>query len=681
MKHLTNQSGQMKTGSKSMPLLLYTFLMVFLLGMSQTGKAQNCQASLQVNKSINLKVVATDSFNLNQGNGGTHYWEFGDSTVVTQAHRANYTFQSPGIYQVCNEYRNNNCSDTTICDSVKVGACKADFSYSKNNLTVNFNEQASVNPSNDPNAPYYSWRFKQNGSFTSNKANPSHTYQYPGNYQVTLRVYDSSAFNCYDTHTETIQVGSINCSAGFSYNVNASTKTVNFNDQSTTFDSTKIIKWQFGDGNTSNQPNPSHQYNTADTFNVCQTVYDSIKQCVDSVCKDVVIPDLSKCNAQFTANKGSGNYTYNFNNHSSGINLTYNWDFDDGNTTTTKNPTHTFPSGPDTFSVELVASNSQCSDTATKTIMFTYQNTLSGMINVNNQNLDTGEVALYYYDSCYSGYIKTDSTPFNQYDSVYKFYNLKAGKHLVRAKPSSNSSYSSSHMMTYHQSTADWTKADSIVFSGLFGSKTADISLVSKGSSSGSSSIGGNVSGNKGSCTNKRQPTNKPLSNEAVILMDNDMNKLEVTYTDQNGDYTFDNVGTGQYFVKVELPGFEAEMADVSIGDANSQKSGVDFEASDNQIAVDQSSGINSGKGEFKISTFPNPADKEVQIKLETQQDHDFNLQVMDITGQTLIEENHQAQKGMNKYQLNSSGLEAGIYILHLQMEEGSTINERITVK
>ncbi len=656
-------------------------LVLFLFGAVTSSNAQNCKAFLNVQNLGGFKIKVIDTFNKRRGSGGTHFWHFGDSTVTTKAHSTTFTFDSIGTYQICNVYQNNNCIDTSYCYPVKIGACDANFGYNKNSLTVNFYEQANISPSNDPNAPYYSWKFKKNGSFKKNNPNPSYTYQHPGYYKVTLAVYDSSAIDCYATYTETIKVGALNCSAGFSYNLNASTKTVNFTDQSSTFDSSKIIEWEFGDGKGSNQPSPSHQYNIADTFNVCQKVYDSNYTCGDTVCKTIVIPNLSNCNAQFNPVKTSVNYKYNFNNQSSGYNLSYNWDFDDGNTATTKSPTHTFPSRADTFGVELVASNIKCSDTATKNIIFDYQNSLSGMITANNQTLDSGKVSLYYYDSCLGGYIKTDSANFDQYDTTYHFYNVKKGKHLVRAKPTAKSSYSSSHIMTYHQSTSDWTNADSIVFSGLFGSATADISLVSKGSTSGSSSIGGNVSGNKGSCTNKRQPENKPLSNEAVMLMDGNMNKVAITYTDQNGDYTFEKIGTGQYFVKVELPGFEAEMANVSIENANSQKSGVDFKASDNKVTVDETSGLKSANGDFAVSTFPNPVAKELQISLETKQDHEFNLKVMDLTGQTLMAETHKAQAGMNTYPVSTSELKAGSYILHLQMEDGSTINKRIIVK
>ena len=59
--------------------------------------------------------------------------------------------------------------------------------------------------------------------------------------------------------------------------------------------------------------------------------------------------------------------TISFTNTSSGDNLSYNWNFGDGQTSTLQNPTHTFQAGA--WEVTLTVTNENGSDTTSSTIV------------------------------------------------------------------------------------------------------------------------------------------------------------------------------------------------------------------------------------------------------------------------------------------------------------------------
>ena len=59
--------------------------------------------------------------------------------------------------------------------------------------------------------------------------------------------------------------------------------------------------------------------------------------------------------------------TISFTNTSSGDNLSYNWNFGDGQTSTLQNPTHTFQAGA--WEVTLTVTNENGSDTTSATIV------------------------------------------------------------------------------------------------------------------------------------------------------------------------------------------------------------------------------------------------------------------------------------------------------------------------
>ncbi len=59
-----------------------------------------------------------------------------------------------------------------------------------------------------------------------------------------------------------------------------------------TLGSAGVYFWDFGDGFTSTQYNPSHIYDSTGTFLVCLTAYDSLQNFCDSTCHYVTVTNL-----------------------------------------------------------------------------------------------------------------------------------------------------------------------------------------------------------------------------------------------------------------------------------------------------------------------------------------------------------------------------------------------------
>jgi len=126
--------------------------------------------------------------------------------------------------------------------------------------------------------------------------------------------------------------------------------------------------WDFGDGNSSIDRNPSHTYD-AGTYNVTLTVTDS-HNCSDTKTEENYI----------TANQGPTAafsfivtdccvplfVVFNDESIAGGNNITsWYWDFGDGNSSTDQNPSHTYDTG--TYNVALTVTDSHnCSDTKTE---------------------------------------------------------------------------------------------------------------------------------------------------------------------------------------------------------------------------------------------------------------------------------------------------------------------------
>ncbi len=254
----------------------------------------------------------------------------------------------------------------------------ASFNYSKSGLTVNFNDQST-------NAYNHSWDFGDGN--TSNVVNPTHTYNNNGNYSVCLSVTDSLGTQS-DTACATITVSASGCSADFSSTTSG--LTANFNNNSSGASS---YTWNFGDGTSDTSSNPSHTYSTGGSYNVCLIARDNSGTFCDSICKTVTVSSPG-CTADFSST--TSGLTANFNNNSSGAS-SYTWNFGDGTSDTSSNPSHTYSTGG-SYNVCLIArdnSGTFC-DSICKTVTVSTSgcsadfNSITSGLTVNFTNISTG---------------------------------------------------------------------------------------------------------------------------------------------------------------------------------------------------------------------------------------------------------------------------------------------------
>lgn len=208
------------------------------------------------------------------------------------------------------------------------------------------------------------WKWEFGDGSTSTAQNPIHTYVTSGVFTVKLTVVDT-IYGCTFTHTEIISI--IIPIANFTANktFGCGPLTVNFTDQST--DAEKW-EWDFGDGFTSDEQNPSHTYNSSGIYNVSLTITASngcTKTKTNTNYIQVIGPEPN-----FNVDKTTvcGSVTINFNDASTYTSPITNrtWNFGDGTNSSSTDPSNTF-SAPGEYSVSLTLSDLDgCSRTVTK---------------------------------------------------------------------------------------------------------------------------------------------------------------------------------------------------------------------------------------------------------------------------------------------------------------------------
>lgn len=299
--------------------------------------------------------------------GNSYLWSSGDATFSNASSASpEITFATPGTYDdlelIITDI--NGCQDTMSFDGeIIVNGITVDFDVTPpigcNPLDVEFLESSS---SLYGNVMSWDWNIG-NGYIISDLQNPSFTFDSVATYPVTLTVTDD--WNCQNSLEIPDAISVTQPFAKFKGDtIGCTISTINFLNQS--HGAGLTFEWTFGDGETSIDKNPTHEYLSEGVYTVCLTITDE-NGCTDSYCLQdyIVIADPV---ANFTSDISSAScppMVVNFENLSQNA-ISYEWDFGNGSgSSNLENPPHVY-TVPGDFDVSLIAiANDVCRDTLT----------------------------------------------------------------------------------------------------------------------------------------------------------------------------------------------------------------------------------------------------------------------------------------------------------------------------
>ncbi|MEL6191098.1 MAG: PKD domain-containing protein [Bacteroidota bacterium] len=294
-------------------------------------------------------------------------WDFGDGTTST-LQNPSHSYGSPGTYSVSLTVTNVlNCTDTEIKNSlIEVrNPPNTGFTASTTSgcmpLDVDFTDIST-----DGDAAIVDWSWDFGTGDVSPLQNPSYQFTAAGMYDVILTTTDANG--CYSSDTLQIEVlGLPAVDFNASARVGCSPQLINFTDLTTGPANLTNWVWTFGDGTGANVTNPSHTYLADGSYDVSLVVTD-VNGCQDSVNRTSYIR-LSHPQADFSFNVNQVcpnepiGVTFTDQSVPDTTIATWNWDFGDGNTSTSQNPSHSYTT-PGFYTITLVVTNVLgCSDT------------------------------------------------------------------------------------------------------------------------------------------------------------------------------------------------------------------------------------------------------------------------------------------------------------------------------
>ena len=214
------------------------------------------------------------------------------------------------------------------------------------------------------------WDFGDGG--TSTEQNPSHEYVQNGIYTVTLTVAEADGDNASETKEAYITVRDTGPNPGFSGTPTSGPEplTVEFADESTSYDGIVSWSWDFGDGGSSTEQNPTYVYVQDGEYLVSLLVTEADGSEATRFIWSFVTNDTGPT-AEFSGTPLTGvkPLTVVFTDESmsyDGIE-SWNWDFGDGGTSLDQNPTHVYgQEGTYTVTLSVAEADDEDSDSVTK---------------------------------------------------------------------------------------------------------------------------------------------------------------------------------------------------------------------------------------------------------------------------------------------------------------------------
>ena len=316
----------------------------------------------------------TDNSNVSSGTITNWDWDFDDNSPINNTQNPTYTYGSDGAYNVTLVVTTDqNCKDT-VTHTVNVWSLPVvDFTPTEVclNTPTQFQDLTTVNIGNS-----VSWAWDFDDGTNSNAQNPIHTYPVDGPFQVTLVV--TTNHGCVDSTTKTVTINPLP-QVSFSADMlsGCSPVIVNFTDNSVINVPGNNVawNWNFGNGMTSSQQNPTgisfeNLSNTSvATFGISLTVTSDkgcvIKDTITNMITSYPIPTAAFTYGPEPTNIYDAEITFIDN---SIIASQWLWDLGDGSSSTDQNPVHHYVDSGSYYVTLYMENMYGCKDTTSKMV-------------------------------------------------------------------------------------------------------------------------------------------------------------------------------------------------------------------------------------------------------------------------------------------------------------------------
>jgi PKD repeat protein len=203
---------------------------------------------------------ATAAFHNTSQNATQVEWNFGDGTTSLEF-SPQHTFPGPGFF-VVTLIAVNECGSDTLSREVVIEGVAPSPGFDLDEIqgcapaSFSFTDQSEGNPT------FWQWEFPGGDPESSNEQNPVVLYDEPGIYSVVLTV--TNAFGSQSQSWSDFLTVLAAPEASFDFEING----LEISFEATATGENLSYEWHFGDGSTSDEISPAHQYGSPGVYNV-----------------------------------------------------------------------------------------------------------------------------------------------------------------------------------------------------------------------------------------------------------------------------------------------------------------------------------------------------------------------------------------------------------------------------
>jgi len=264
----------------------------------------------------------------------------------------------------CSSSSSSTTTTTAASKVVTESAPTASFTFSPSSpgagQAVAFTDASSGSPTS------WSWNFGDGATSTSQ--NPTHGYSANGTYTVSLTASNAGGSGKASSQTVTVASAPAQAAQAAAFLFTTLGTKVSFTDASSA--GPVSWSWTFGDGTTSTSQGPTHTYGSGGTYTVALSVaYPSGSTSSASQTLTVAAGPATAPLASFsyTTSAPAVGQVLQFTDASSNLPASWSWNFGDGTSSTSRNPTHAFGKSG-TYTVVLTASNASGTNSFSQTL-------------------------------------------------------------------------------------------------------------------------------------------------------------------------------------------------------------------------------------------------------------------------------------------------------------------------